>query len=130
MDEKEKKMYDSINTIERLAKVVAPGGYREALIIQTDEGKRYVLHECTLIYKLNTELLERACKTGTLNDLVLAYFNQWKLVEEHSKIEYQDRSKLLRGFKDWNCLKKKPWVDTDQQCGYLNLKENCQRASS
>ena len=112
----------STSTIERLAKTGGPGGYREALIIQMDEGKRYVLryvlHECTLIYKPNTELFERASKTGTLNDLVLFYFNSWKLEEQHSKIEYQNRSELLRGFKDWNCLKKKPWVDTDEQCGY------------
>ncbi len=110
------------SAIERLAKTVAPGGYREALIIQMNEGERdvlrYVLHECTLIYEPNTELFDRAYQTGTLNDLVLFYFNQWKLVEKHSKIEYQDRSELLRGFKDWNCLKKKPWVDTDEQCGY------------
>ena len=118
----------NMNKITRLAKVSGNGGYREALIIQSEDQEHYVLHEYHLIYKPNTEILDRASRTGTLNDLVIAYFNQWKLVEEHSKIEYQSRFELLRGFNDWNCLKKKPWMDTDEQCGYPRLKENCQVA--
>lgn len=117
-------------SVERLRRLGGPGGYREALIIGTADRKEYVLHEMFLVYEENQEVVQRACQTGTLQDLVIAVYNRWQLVEHHTKKVFDTQDEQLQEFRKWSLLLRKGWDKTTETCGYPIPKKIFYQASS